>query len=104
MLITAVSDEFAQAAWRRLQADVVLPVPGGAGMRASRLEAVHNFLLRHGILARESFGYSHCWRDACWLAALGHPIAVNPGWRLRRHALRRGWPRVNLDSPKPVNL
>lgn len=47
---------------------------------------------RHGIELARSYFYSDSFNDLPMLARVGHPIAVNPDARLRRHARRRGWP------------
>jgi HAD superfamily hydrolase (TIGR01490 family) len=43
--------------------------------------------------------YSDSTSDLPMLEAAGHPVAVNPDPRLRRIALRRGWPVVDWGSP-----
>ena len=52
-----------------------------------------------GALAAEMhLDLSRCWaygdgsEDRWMLAAVGHPVAMNPTWELRRIARRRGWP------------
>lgn len=41
-------------------------------------------------LAASTF-YSDSYNDLPMLARVGHPVAINPDPRLRRHAARRGW-------------
>ena len=45
--------------------------------------------------------YSDSFSDAPMLESVGHPIAVNPDRRLRRVALQRGWPIVDLRNDVP---
>jgi HAD superfamily hydrolase (TIGR01490 family) len=42
--------------------------------------------------------YSDSFSDTPMLESVGHPVAVNPDRRLRRIALERGWPIVNLRN------
>jgi hypothetical protein len=52
----------------------------------------------------DCWGYADSHYDTAFLAALGHPVAVNPDRRLRAAALSRQWPVLHFekaaDSPK----
>ena len=50
------------------------------------------FAEEHGIDLASSYFYSDSYTDLAMLEAVGHPVAVNPDPRLRRHARSRGWP------------
>jgi alcohol-forming fatty acyl-CoA reductase len=41
---------------------------------------------------KQSFAYGNNWGDVPMLAAVGHPVAVNPDRRLKRLAKERAWP------------
>ena len=40
---------------------------------------------------RNSWSFGDSWADIPQLTLFGTPVAVNPGWRLRLEAKRRGW-------------
>ena len=44
--------------------------------------------------------YTDSYSDLPVMAAVGRPVAVNPDPRLRREALRRGWPVVDWGTPE----
>jgi len=50
------------------------------------------FAAAHGLDLGQSYFYTDSYTDLAMLNAVGHPVAVNPDARLRRHALRQGWP------------
>ncbi len=50
------------------------------------------FCTRRGLELAESYFYTDSYTDLAMLEAVGHPVAVNPDARLRRHASRQGWP------------
>ena len=60
-----------------------------------KVAIVERWAATHDIdLARSTF-YSDSFNDLPLLARVGSPVAVNPDGRLRRHALRAGWPVVH---------
>ncbi|MFL4474593.1 HAD family hydrolase [Paeniglutamicibacter sp. MACA_103] len=59
---------------------------------AAKAEAVQNLALEQGLDLDECWGYSDSHNDIPMLEAVGHPVAINPDWRLRRHAKDRNWP------------
>jgi HAD superfamily hydrolase (TIGR01490 family) len=65
-----------------------LPLPYGEG----KLERARDYARDHGAALEECWFYSDSLADLPLLEAVGHPVAVNPQRKLRRLALRRGWP------------
>ncbi len=60
---------------------------------------------RHcGVDPAQSKAYSDSFSDVPMLEAVGNPAAVNPDLRLKRVALARGWPVLNLKRGNHVNL
>jgi HAD superfamily hydrolase (TIGR01490 family) len=56
----------------------------------------------------DCWGYADSHYDTAFLAALGHPVAVNPDRRLRAAALSRQWPVLHFNkaanSPQHVDF
>jgi HAD superfamily hydrolase (TIGR01490 family) len=50
---------------------------------------------------RRCWGYADSYYDLPFLAALGHPVAVNPDRRLRVTAASRQWPIVQFNPQSP---
>jgi phosphoserine phosphatase len=54
------------------------------------------------IAEREGFDLADCWaygdsaNDIAILSAVGHPCAINPEPRLRRHSAEVGWPVLDF--------
>ena len=46
----------------------------------------------------DCWGYADSHYDSAFLAALGHPVAVNPDRRLRAAAMSRQWPVIHFDN------
>jgi fatty acyl-CoA reductase len=46
----------------------------------------------------DCWGYADSHYDSAFLAALGHPVAVNPDRRLRAAALSRQWPVIHFEK------
>jgi HAD superfamily hydrolase (TIGR01490 family) len=72
----------------RFTGRLVDPVPYGPG----KALVAEQFATRNGIDLARSYFYSDGHEDVPFLERVGHPVAVNPDRRLRRHAERRGWP------------
>lgn len=53
----------------------------------------------HGYDLANSYAYSDSVTDVPMLAAVGHPVAVNPDRALRREAVLRGWPVLVFTRP-----
>jgi putative phosphoserine phosphatase/1-acylglycerol-3-phosphate O-acyltransferase len=67
-----------------------------------KLEAVRAWAKRNGVDLVESWFYSDSVYDTPLLAAVGHPVVVNPDPRMVFVAMARRWPRVHLDVPRGV--
>jgi HAD superfamily hydrolase (TIGR01490 family) len=63
-----------------------------------------DYAAARGIDLADCWGYADSRYDTSFLAALGHPVAVNPDRRLRAAALSRQWPVLHFekaaDSPQ----
>ena len=58
----------------------------------SKATAVYRLASAHSIDLAQSYAYSDSYDDRALLGCVGNPVVVNPTWRLRRLAQRRGWP------------
>lgn len=56
-----------------------------------KVALIERWAQQHGIDLAQSYFYSDSYNDRPLLDRVGHPIAVNPDARLRRHAKQRGW-------------
>ncbi|MBF5041413.1 HAD-IB family hydrolase [Aggregicoccus sp. 17bor-14] len=74
---------------------------GGLCFGSGKLAHAQAYLasLGGGVGLRDCAFYTDSYSDLPVLAAVGHPVAVNPDPRLRREALRRGWPVVDWGTP-----
>ncbi len=68
----------------------------------NKARAIREVAEREGIDLSESHAYSDSMTDLPMLAAVGHPVAVNPDRDLRREAEKRGW--QIRDFRRPVRL
>jgi len=57
-----------------------------------------DYAIAHDIDLGDSWGYADSHYDIGFLAALGHPVAVNPDRRLRSAALSRQWPVIHFEK------
>ncbi len=101
VLVSASDEPLAVAFAKLLGLDEVVSVAGwGLGFRrpvpygAGKVDAVRRYLGTDD-LSGCAFLSDH-FSDQALLAAVGLPVAVNPGPRLAFHAERRGWLRVDL--------
>lgn len=62
-----------------------------------KLELGRELALECGAALEDAWFYSDSFTDLPLLAAVGHPVAVNPDPRLARHARVAGWPIVRFD-------
>jgi len=58
------------------------------------------FAAEHNLSLAACWGYADSYYDLPFLAALGHPIAVNPDRKLRAAARGRQWPILNFDHSR----
>lgn len=56
-----------------------------------KAEAVREWAHANGVSLPLSHGYTDHYSDVDFLKLFGHPHVVNPPWRLRRLAKKRGW-------------
>lgn len=72
---------------------------------AGKLAAITKWADRHDVDLAESYAYSDSVYDTPMLAAVGHPIVVNPDPRMMLVAAARRWPTLNLDvSPGVLKI
>ncbi len=62
----------------------------------SKLQACRRLVSDNALEMEACAFYSDSIHDLPLLEAVGHPVAVNPDWRLNRHARRHAWPRVRF--------
>jgi HAD superfamily hydrolase (TIGR01490 family) len=67
---------------------VVEPSPYGA----NKVYWAQKFVADHSTDLTHAYFYTDSHSDLALLERVGHPVAVNPDFRLRRLARRRGWP------------
>ncbi len=72
--------------------DLVGPFVWSAG----KLAAVREWAAEHGVDLAESYAYSDSVYDTPLLAAVGHPVVVNPDPRMVVMAAARRWPTIDL--------
>jgi len=63
---------------------------------ATKAAWIRQFAAREGIDLNASHGYSDSMSDLPMLSVVGHPVAVNPGPRLRTLAGEQRWPVLDL--------
>ncbi len=69
----------------------------------SKADAVARWADAHDASLSESWAYSDSYFDAPLLAAVGHPVVVNPDVQLRITATIRGWPVTHFDRSDGVS-
>jgi putative phosphoserine phosphatase/1-acylglycerol-3-phosphate O-acyltransferase len=67
-----------------------------------KLRAIADWAMEHSVSLGESWAYSDSFYDVPMLAAVRHPVVVNPDPRMIVVALLRRWPVVHLDVPSGV--
>src|SRR6516225_7536716 len=61
-----------------------------------KARSIRDYALEKGIDLAESCAFSDSYSDVPMLSAVGHPVATNPSRRLRRTAIERNWPILEL--------
>jgi putative phosphoserine phosphatase/1-acylglycerol-3-phosphate O-acyltransferase len=74
---------------------IVEPACFGTGKVFWAAEFVHG----QGSDLKQAYFYSDSDADLPLLELVGHPVAVNPDWRLKKLAAVRGWPVENFLEP-----
>ncbi len=72
----------------KLTGEVIPPFCYGKG----KVYWVEKYAAEHDVDLSRSWFYTDSISDLPLLERVGHPVAINPDWRLRRLARRRGWP------------
>ncbi len=67
----------------------------------AKVGAVQQLAARSGLNLEDCFAYGDSMNDAPMLSSVGHPCAINPDGRLRRHAKRLGWPVQDFRGRNP---
>lgn len=75
---------------------------GGFVWAAGKLAAVRRWAADRRVDLDASWAYSDSIYDLPLLAAVGHPTAVNPDYRLLATATLRRWPVAHFDAPPGV--
>ncbi len=58
----------------------------------NKLRLVRELSRVHGVDLSQSYAYGDHFQDLYIFRHIGHPVAVNPSWRLKRLARRQRWP------------
>jgi len=66
---------------------------------AGKLDHAREFARQARVALEQCAFYTDSYSDLPMLEAIGKPVAVNPDQRLRREAVRRGWPVVDWGFP-----
>jgi len=69
--------------------------------RGGKRERVLSFLEREGVPPSDCSFYSDSIYDLPLLQSVGTPVVVNPDFRLRRIARRRGWRIMTMSAARP---
>ncbi len=72
----------------RVTAELEMPLPYAEG----KLELARRMAEQQGTSLADCWFYSDSASDLPLLAAVGHPVLVNPQWELRRQVKGRNWP------------
>lgn len=67
----------------------------------AKVGAVQKLASRSGLRLEDCFAYGDSMNDAPMLSSVGHPCAINPDSRLRRHAKRLDWPVQDFRGRNP---
>jgi HAD superfamily hydrolase (TIGR01490 family) len=65
---------------------------------AAKADAVTELAARDGYELDRCWAYSDSYNDIPLLSIVGHPVAINPDARLRRHARTNNWPVYDFRS------
>jgi HAD superfamily hydrolase (TIGR01490 family) len=58
----------------------------------NKLRLLQDLFRTHGLDLSKAYAYGDHIQDSYLLRSIGHPVAVNPSWRLRRSAHKYRWP------------
>jgi putative phosphoserine phosphatase / 1-acylglycerol-3-phosphate O-acyltransferase len=68
----------------------------------AKAKAVRQWADTSGVALAQSYAFSDSYADAALLAAVGHPVAINPDPQLAVLSTLRSWPIRYLDVPEGV--
>lgn len=115
VVVSASPEPLVRPLARRLGADDVLAArwqveagrftgkrDGPALWGEAKAAAVRRWAEEEGVDLSASFAYADSLSDSFLLAAVGHPVAVNPDPQLASLAALRRWPVRHLDAPEGV--
>jgi HAD superfamily hydrolase (TIGR01490 family) len=63
---------------------------------ATKAKWIREYAERENINLSESYAYSDSISDLPMLSIVGHPVAINPDFRLKQTALQHDWPVLSL--------
>ena len=63
---------------------------------ATKAQWIREYAERENINLSDSYAYSDSISDLPMLSIVGHPVAVNPDFRLKQSALQHDWPILDL--------
>jgi HAD superfamily hydrolase (TIGR01490 family) len=72
----------------RLTGEIIGRHPRGP----DKLRLLQDLSRTHGLDLSQAYAYGDHIQDSHLFSAIGHPVAVNPSWRLRRKAHQHRWP------------
>ena len=72
----------------RFTGEIAGPHPRGP----NKLWLLQELSRAHGFDLSQAYAYGDHIQDAYLFHAIGHPVAVNPSWRLKREAHKHHWP------------
>ena len=81
----------------RFTGQPIRPLCFGAG----KVYWAKKYSAEHGVDLGRSYFYTDSITDLPMLEAVGHPVVVNPDFRLRITAWRRGWPVLHWREGRP---
>jgi HAD superfamily hydrolase (TIGR01490 family) len=72
----------------RFTGEIAGPHPRGP----NKLWLLQELSRTHGLDLSQAYAYGDHIQDAYLFRSIGHPVAVNPSWRLKRKARKHRWP------------
>src|SRR5438045_1243885 len=63
---------------------------------ATKAQWIREYAERENISLSDSYAYSDSISDLPMLSIVGHPVAINPDFRLKQTALQHDWPMLDL--------
>ena len=95
-------DDVIATRWEVRDGEYTGPLDGPVLWGPAKVDAVRRWARGRGIDLTGCYAYSDSYADGLLLAAVGHPVAVNPDAQLAALAALRGWPTRHFDAPEGV--